>query len=80
MIADVRFAVGLISDDVARAAYNAAKGGGHRMDFDRIAIGLSWPLERVAGVFLFACVLTPIAAYFVVRRATRDRCEASVTS
>ncbi len=71
VLLDGRFAVRLMTEDAARVAYGDAKGGGHWMDFDRIARTLHWPLERVAGVFLVACILTPVAAYLVHRYVNR---------
>lgn len=57
-----RFAWGLATSEAARHAYGAAKGGGHWMDFSRLArdhLGVS--LETVAAGFLLACLATPAA-------------------
>lgn len=58
---DLRFAWGLVTSDFAREVYADAKGGGHWMDFSRLAnefLGVS--LETVAGVFLLLCLLPPL--------------------
>lgn len=62
------FAHGLVTDPGQRQLYADAKGGGHWMDFSRLArdyLGVS--LETVAGIFLVACLLTPIVTWAVVR-------------
>jgi len=60
---DLRFAYGLVSSPLAREMYAEAKGGGHWMDFSRLAGEyLSVRLELVAGVFLLLCLLPPIIA------------------
>jgi len=58
---DLRFAWGLCTSDFAREVYADAKGGGHWMDFSRLAnehLGTS--LEVVAGAFLVLCLLPPL--------------------
>ena len=67
IIYNVRFAAQLIFAESARAAYGDAMGGGHRMDFDRVAATLHCPLQAVAAVFGIACLLTPAAAYLAHR-------------
>jgi hypothetical protein len=68
LLYDSRFAFDLMSSRAHRVAYGDAKGGGHWMDFEVIANEtLHWPLQSVAAVFLFACVLTPVAALLVHR-------------
>jgi hypothetical protein len=63
---DLGFALDLVTSGAERAAYAAAKGGGHSMDFSRLAREyLHLPLEVVAGVFALACLLTPVAALLV---------------
>lgn len=60
VFSDIRFASRLISSESARWEYGDAKGGGHWMDFDRIAIDiLNIPLTQVAGLFLLCCLATP---------------------
>lgn len=61
---DLRFAARLLTSAEARLRYQQAKGGGHWMDFSRIAsehLGVS--LEVVAVLFLLACLATPALAY-----------------
>lgn len=56
----LRFAYGLVTSSFQREMYAAAKGGGHWMDFSRLAdefFGV--PLEAVAGVFFVLCLLPP---------------------
>lgn len=63
----ILFAWGLVSDPAARLRYQAAKGGGHWMDFSRLAERhLDVPLQAVAGTFLLACLLTPLVVAAVV--------------
>ncbi len=72
ILADARFAQGLISSRGAREEYEAAKAGGHQMDFSRIAEEfLHTRLEVVAGTFLVACVLTVAAAFLMHRYGRR---------
>ncbi len=60
---DMRFAYGLVTSEFAREMYAEAKGGGHWMDFSRLAGEyFSVPLETVAGIFLLLCLLPPIVA------------------
>jgi len=60
---DMRFAYGLVTSEFAREMYGGAKGGGHWMDFSRLAGEyFSVPLESVAGIFLLLCLLPPIVA------------------
>lgn len=64
VLADIRFAWRLITSPAARSMYESAKGGGHWMDFSRIAERhLGVPLEAVAGFFLLCCLVTPVAAW-----------------
>lgn len=63
---DVRFAWRLWTSPLERELYGAAKGGGHWMDFSRLAnetFGV--PLEAVAAAFLGLCLLPPVAAFAV---------------
>ena len=58
---DLRFAWGLVSSSIQRELYGEAKGGGHWMDFSRLAdeyFGV--PLEAVASAFALLCLLPPI--------------------
>lgn len=65
---DLRFAHRLMTSEVFRAEYGAAKGGGHWMDFSRIANEiLGVELTSVAAFFFLVCVVTVITAYLVFR-------------
>ncbi len=64
---DLRFAHGLITSAAERASYGAAKGGGHWMDFSRLADLWGLPLEAVAGGFAALC-LAPIPCAFLAAR------------
>ena len=65
---DIRFAHRLMTSTAFRADYGAAKGGGHWMDFSRIAEEfLNVQLTSVAAFFFVLCVLTPIAAFLIFR-------------
>lgn len=60
---------GLMTDVDARAAYGMAKGGGHWMDLDRLAIDyLGLGLPAVAFFLFAACWATPVAAYRIASR------------
>ena len=66
------FAWGLLTDPGRRQAYEDAKGGGHWMDFSRLAedyfgVDLSW----MAFLFLAACIAIPVAVLAV--HGNRDR-------
>lgn len=64
----IQLAWGLIHDPRVRARYENAKGGGHWMDFSRIAEKhLGVPLEWVAGAFLLACLAMPVVVWLVAR-------------
>jgi hypothetical protein len=63
---DVRFAHRLLTSSFHRKLYGQAKGGGHWMDFSRLAEEyLHVSLETVALVFLFLCIVPPILAFGV---------------
>jgi hypothetical protein len=65
---DIRFAHRLMTSTAFQADYGAAKGGGHWMDFSRIAHEfLNVQLTSVAAFFFVLCVLTPIAAFLIFR-------------
>ncbi len=69
-----RFAFRLIASREHREEYGEAKGGGHWMDFSRIADQhLHGRLELVATLFLMACALTPLAAFLVHRYGRRRK-------
>ena len=73
VLADARFAYQLMSSRQHRDEYGDAKGGGHWMDFSRLADEhLHMSLQSVAVLFLLACLLTPPAA-FLVHRARGGR-------
>jgi hypothetical protein len=60
---DLRFAWRLWASPLERELYAEAKGGGHWMDFSRLAhehLGTS--VEAVAAAFALLCLLPPIAA------------------
>lgn len=66
------FAWGLLTDPGKRQLYADAKGGGHWMDFSRLALDyVHVPLETVAGAFLLCCLLTPLAAWVLLRHGRR---------
>ena len=64
----VAFAWQLRTSDIHRELYEAAKGGGHWMDFSRLAEEF-WhvPLEAVAAGFLLFCLLPPALALWFQR-------------
>jgi hypothetical protein len=65
---DLRFAHRLVNSAAYRADYGAAKGGGHWMDFSRIAREFFHvELSSVAAFFLALCILTPVAAFLIYR-------------
>lgn len=65
---DFRFAYDLMYSPVFQAEYAAAKGGGHWMDFSRIAREFFHvELSTVAGFFLFICVVTPVLTFLFFR-------------
>jgi hypothetical protein len=61
---DIAFAHRLITSTSFRAEYEAAKGGGHWMDFSQIAEEyLKVKLSTVAALFLFLCLITPVLTF-----------------
>jgi len=65
---DLAFAYGLVTQPLQRALYEGAKGGGHWMDFSRIAEEyLQTKLSAVAFFFLL-CTLLPIPVGFLMFR------------
>ncbi len=68
-----RSAFELMTSEAHREAYHVAHGD-LVMDLDAIADEyLHWPLERVAGLYLLACILTPVAAFLAYRFGNRAR-------
>jgi hypothetical protein len=65
---DLRFTHRLMTSAEFRVDYGAAKGGGHWMDFSRIAHEiLGVELTSVAAFFFLMCVAALITAYLVFR-------------
>jgi len=60
VMSDVAFAYRLWTSPAGRAAYGAAKGGGHWMDFSLLSRHLGVGLPTVAFFFLLCCFL-PVA-------------------
>jgi hypothetical protein len=70
---DVVFALGLLTSASKVADYEDAKGGGHWMDFSRLADDyLHVDLQAVAFFFLLACVLVPVLAVAAQRRSAAN--------
>ena len=68
-----RSAFELVTSEAHREAYHVVHGD-LVMDLDAIADEyLHWPLERVAGLYLLACILTPVAAFLAYRFGNRAR-------
>jgi hypothetical protein len=68
VLAGLAFAWRLRTSAVHRALYQDAKGGGHWMDFSRLANDhLHVSLEAVATGFLIACVAPPAIALWLQR-------------
>lgn len=64
LLSGIAFSWGLMTDEAARDAYAAAKGGGHIMDLSRLArdyLGVSVPL--LAFVMLIGCFVVPWVSY-----------------
>ncbi len=65
---DIRFAYRLMTSHAYRTEYEAAKGGGHWMDFSRITEEyLRMDLPVIAGFFLICCTIPPIVAFLAYR-------------
>ncbi len=74
VLADAWFAYNLIASPEHRAAYEEAKGGGHRMDFSLIAEEhLHVRLAVVAASFLLACAMPVLAAFLFHRYGQRRK-------
>lgn len=70
---DLQFAWGLMTSASQRASYAAAKGGGHWMDFSRLANEtFHAPLESLAFVFGLLCLLPLPAAWWLARYRIRN--------
>jgi len=67
VLSDVAFGYRLWRSPAERAAYGAAKGGGHWMDFSQLARHLGVSLPTVACLFLLCCLL-PVALSVLVHR------------
>ncbi len=64
VLGDLLFSYRLFTDETTRDWYENAKGGGHIMDFSRIAEDyLNTDLTTVAAFFLVCCILTPFFAF-----------------
>mgnify|MGYP006287274943 CR=1 FL=1 len=60
---DIGFAHQLITSAAYRAEYSMSKGGGHVMDFDRIADQIAGGnVSLVAAIFFILCLLPPFMA------------------
>lgn len=77
VLSSLRFAFRLATSASHRAAYADAKGGGHWMDFSRLANeSLHVSLETVAVGFLIACLAPPAIALWLQRdESARGRAE-----
>ncbi|MDY6834340.1 MAG: hypothetical protein SVY53_06010 [Chloroflexota bacterium] len=65
---DFRFAYRLLTSEMSREMYEDAKGGGHWMDFSRIAEEYAHvDLTVVAAFFLICCIATPLLVLALIR-------------
>jgi hypothetical protein len=65
---DLRFSYGLIAYPYERLAYMNAKGGGHWMDFSRLANDyFNTSLESIATAFLLLCLAPPLLSFLFHR-------------
>ena len=70
LLSDAAFAISLLTSRANVADYEDAKGGGHWMDFSRLAEDyLHVSLQAVVFLFLVAVVLVPFAAYLLSARS-----------
>ena len=68
VFSDLNFSYRLMTNPFARAEYADAKGGGHWMDFSRIAIDyLNVNLTSVAFVFFVCCLITLPVGFLAFR-------------
>ncbi len=66
LLHDLHFAWRLVTSPAQRQLYADAKGGGHWMDFSRLATDtFHVPLETVAAWFLLLCLLPPLLVWAV---------------
>ena len=73
-LSSVHFAARLLSSAIFRREYEQAKGGGHWMDFSRIAEGfLGVDLSLVAGMFFLAAFCPPLVALLLHLNRERVR-------
>jgi hypothetical protein len=68
VFSDLAFAYGLVTQPVQRALYEDAKGGGHWMDFSRIAEEYLHTKLSTVALFFLVCSLLPIPAGFLMFR------------
>ena len=81
LLSDAAFALSLLTSAARVADYEDAKGGGHWMDFSRLADEyLHVDLQAVVFVFLLALALVPFAAYLASVRALDQEREASAVN
>lgn len=67
-VRDYRFANNLMVNPLFRQQYAAAKGGGHWMDFSRIAREyLHVELSVIAHIFLITCLIFPVLTFLFFR-------------
>jgi hypothetical protein len=81
LLNDVVFALSLLTSAASVADYEEAKGGGHWMDFSRLADEYAHvDLQAIVFLFLIAVVLVPFAAYLASTRAAGHDPETSAAS
>jgi hypothetical protein len=81
LLSDAAFALSLLTSAARVADYEDAKGGGHWMDFSRLADDYAHVgLQAVVFVFLIAVVLVPFAAYLASTRSADHAPEANAAS
>ena len=81
LLNDVVFALSLLTSAASVADYEEAKGGGHWMDFSRLAEDyVHVDLQAIVFLFLIAVVLVPFAAYLASTRAVDHDPETSAAS
>jgi hypothetical protein len=81
LLSDAAFALSLLTSAASVADYEEAKGGGHWMDFSRLADEyVHVDLQAIVFVFLIAVVLVPFAAYLASTRAVDHAPDANAAS
>jgi hypothetical protein len=81
LLSDAVFAVSLLTNAASVADYEAAKGGGHWMDFSRLADEYVYvDLQAIVFIFLVAVVLVPFAAYLASVPVLAQEPDASAAS